>query len=238
MDYKRNRRLFGSALLMVVCQAQVPAKVNPKCLVKNELRFAGIKEGEYLSDMDKLEEFMTTDWRIWGFQVCVKTDASFNYLNSFRLYNSEDYGLSDYIAMTPIGPGTENCTRPKIADPKVDVVKSIEMFTAEIVTGVNVTLLNTATGIERVGSWGYTDVRDSTIITFDYVNQPLIGIYGYQGVTLLNGVGFITYDLSDECQRYVEPVPEPEPEEPEPDPTPDPDDTEVVVVDPVDQETD
>ena len=113
--------------------------------------------------------------------------------------------------MTAIGPGTSNCERVKIADPQVDVVQSITLFTAEVITGVTISLFNKNSEQVREKSWGLTQVRDKTVVNFDYVNNPLIGIYGYQGRTLLNGLGFITYDLGKECQNYVEPPPIVEP---------------------------
>ena len=68
------------ATLLEVVHAQddiavtTPVKVNPKCLVKEELRFAGLAEGTYITDEVRLNEFMMTDWRLWGFQTCTRTD--------------------------------------------------------------------------------------------------------------------------------------------------------------------
>lgn len=88
--------------------------------------------------------------------------------------------------------------------------------------GVAITLLNTETGTEREGKWGITETRDSMIVSFDYEKAPIIGIYGNESDTVLNSIGFITYDLGSECQAYVDPstIPDPiiEPVIPDPEP--------------------
>ena len=62
---------------------------------------------------------------------------------------------------------------------------------------------------EKTGNFGSTNLRDSVEFFFDEQN-PLIGIYGNNdGTDYLHGIGFITYDLGDECQAYVPPPPEP-----------------------------
>ena len=53
----------------------------------------------------------------------------------------------------------------------------------------------------RTGNFGLTDVRDSVNYVFTR-EKPLIGIYGFSGEKFINGMGFITYDLGDECQKF------------------------------------
>jgi len=53
----------------------------------------------------------------------------------------------------------------------------------------------------RTGDFGLTDVRDSVNYVFTR-EKPLIGIYGFSGDKFINGMGFITYDLGDECQNF------------------------------------
>ena len=94
--------------------------------------------------------------------------------------------------MTAIGPGTSNCRRFKIEDPVRDVISSIELHLSEVVLGFTIKVG------QKEGSFGRTNTLDSVVYNFS-PDKPLIGIYGFQGGTFINGLSFITYDISDEC---------------------------------------
>ena len=156
-------------------------------------RFAGIKEGEKFDDMDLLKSVMNTETRIWGFQIC--KDSQAGHINMFRIELAEDYGTADYFDLSPGGPVVTGCLRYKIADPKVDSISKITVFTDGSIVGMTVI----AGG--RVGNFGNISVRDSVNFSFTR-EKPPIGIYGFTGTEFISGLGFITYDLGDECQNF------------------------------------
>jgi len=120
-------------------------------------------------------------------------------LTSFRIVTAKEYGSAEnYVDGTAIGPGTSNCTRYKIADSTNDYVSSILLHGNEVIIGITVNVG------DRKGSFGVTDSRDEVLFEFTK-EQPLIGIYGFDGTSFINGLSFITYDLVSFCQNYVAP---------------------------------
>ena len=122
-------------ILVTKTWSQEVVPVNSVCFAKEEI-IAGTPRGTEYSDMEKLNEIMTTDMRLWGFQVC--EDRGTGILSSFRLETAKDYGRGSYIDMTAIGPGTSNCRRFKIEDPVRDVISSIELHLSEVVLGFTI----------------------------------------------------------------------------------------------------
>lgn len=77
---------------------------------------AGTATGKEISDLDILPQLLTTDMRMWGFEVC--TGAATNILTRFRLQVSEKYGKgnkdasggqSEYYNLGSLGIGQSNC---------------------------------------------------------------------------------------------------------------------------------
>ena len=105
-----------SLLLSIFASMQVWAfepVVDESCL-RRDPNLVGTREGTLIDDMEQLEEFFTSDTRMWGFQYCL--DETETYMTSFRVKNAHDYGTSEFIDMTPIGPGTTNCQRLQLSD--------------------------------------------------------------------------------------------------------------------------
>jgi len=73
--------------------------------------------------MELLESIMTTESRMWGFQIC--KDEQQGYMTMFRIETAKDYGTEEFQDMTPGGPGITGCRRYKLADAKVDLVSKI-----------------------------------------------------------------------------------------------------------------
>ena len=146
--------------------------------------------GEEFDDKYKVRNiFNTDDLMTWGFQYCINPDTSI--LSSFRIYIANNYGQGDYISMTAAGPGTSNCRRIKFTD----TLKQIEFHVQDVIMGVSLTVG------DKVKSFGKADDhRNSQIFKFDESIQ-IIGIYGNQGTSFINAIGFITYDFSDECKN-------------------------------------
>ena len=121
-----KRLICGFAL----CASQVLSeivKTNPACYRKDP-KLAGVEIGTQVNDIPRLFEVMETDMRMWGFQICINEQT--NVLSSFRIETAKDYGAADYVDMTPIGPGTKNCRRYRIADPINEWVSRIELHTS------------------------------------------------------------------------------------------------------------
>ena len=78
--------------------------VRPGCLIKDPVIAGNYDENApAFDDMKKLTEILTTDMRVWGFQVCLDKDQGI--LAGFRLQVAKEYGVSEnYIDLIAAGP--------------------------------------------------------------------------------------------------------------------------------------
>lgn len=107
---------------------------------------------------------------------------------------STSYGANeDFQDLSPIGPGTTNCSRFYLADPIKDPIVSMTVYVdAFSVQGIQMSTK------QKVGSFGRTDLRDGRTFYFSE-DSPMIGIWGFNGPALISGLGVIKYDTKSEC---------------------------------------
>lgn len=92
------------------------------------------------------------------------------------------------------GPLRGECKRFRIDQPELDQVKRIDLHWTEVVLGMTIRIG------EKTRSFGQTQTRQTTSYEFAD-DKPLIGIYGETGASYINALGFISYDLGEECQN-------------------------------------
>ena len=128
--------------------------------------------------------------RMWGIQYCKNEDTDI--LTSFRIETALQYGKGPYIDLTALGPAVDSkCNRVKFSNPPQDYVKKIVVHLNQVVVGLGLTVG------ERSVTFGLTGSQEIEY-TFSEA-QPLIGLYGFEGSSFINGIGFITLDLTSDC---------------------------------------
>lgn len=99
-------------------------RAGETCFARDS-RLAGSPSGTFIDDLNKLQEVVTIDTRMWGFQVCSDRGS----ITGFRILIANNYGIDDHVDLNPFGPGTTNCARYKLGDPIKQPIESISIFT-------------------------------------------------------------------------------------------------------------
>ena len=87
-------------------------KADASCFIRDS-RLGGSKSGVFIDDLAMLQEVVTVDTRLWGFQICIEQGS----ITGFRLKVADNYGTGNFVDLNPIGPGTQGCGRYKLGDP-------------------------------------------------------------------------------------------------------------------------
>ena len=101
--------------------------------------------------------------------------------------------------MNAIGPGTDNCGRYKLSDALNEPVEELTFFIddAGLVKGMKVKTK------AKIGTFGDADLAQKAQFSFT-AEQPLIGIWGYDGASSISGIGIIKFDTTSQCYEELE----------------------------------